>query len=165
MKLDRQLLTSLQSNNRNIHLTHAAWRAAVSAGVAFHRPTKRGCCGGAHKQRWIAPIAGNRHALLFLGEATGANTMNLKQCANKQSNLCTMTMCLTNAQSVRNKVPELTEYIIEHAFDTVAITETWICNTPDDDKIIRAMQIPGYTFIHVTRGHHSNGLPSFTNPI
>ena len=156
MKLDRQLLTSLQSNNRNIHLTHAAWSAAVSAGVAFHRPTKRGCRGGAHKQRWIAPIAGNRHALLFLGKATGANPMNHKQCANKQSNLCTMTMCLTNAQSVRNKVPELTEYIIEHAFDTVAITETWIRNTPDDDKIIRAMQIPGYTFIHVTRGHHSN---------
>ena len=97
--------------------------------------------------------------------------MNHKQCANKQSNLCTMTMCLINAQSVRNKVPELTEYIIEHAFDIVAITETWIRNTPDDDQIIRAMQIPGYTFIHVTRGHHTNvhpgeeGLPSFTNQI
>ena len=65
-------------------------------------------------------------------------------------------MCLINAQSVRNKVPELTEYIIEHAFDIVAITETWIRNTPDDDQIIRAMQIPGYTFIHVTRGHHTN---------
>ena len=64
--------------------------------------------------------------------------------------LCTMTMCLINAQSVRNKVPQLTEYIIEHDFGIVAITETWLHNTPDDDEIIRAMQIPGYTFIHVT---------------
>ena len=67
-----------------------------------------------------------------------------------------MTMCMINAQSVRNKVPQLTEYIIEHDFGIVAITETWLHNTPDDDKIISAMQIPGYTFIHVTRGRHSN---------
>ena len=41
-------------------------------------------------------------------------------------------------------------------FDIVAITETWLNNTADDDQIIRAMQIPGYTFILMTRGHHSN---------
>ena len=70
--------------------------------------------------------------------------------------LCTMTMCLINAQSVRNKVPRLTDYIIEHDFDIVAITDTWLYDNSDDDQIIRAMQIPGYTFIHVTRGHHSN---------
>ena len=70
-----------------------------------------------------------------------------------------MTMCLIYAQSVRNKVPQvpqLTECIIEHDFDIVGVTETWLHNTSDDVQIIRAMQIPGYTFIHVTRGHHSN---------
>ena len=53
-------------------------------------------------------------------------------------------------------MPRLTDYIIEHDFDIVAITETWLNNNSDDDQIIRAMQIPGYTFIHVTRGQHSN---------
>ena len=91
---------------------------------------KRGCRGGAHKQRKIAPIVGNGHALLFL-EATGENLMNNKQCANKQRKLCTMTMCLINAQSVRNKVPQLTEYIIEHRFYIVAIRETWLHNTSE----------------------------------
>ena len=86
----------------------------------------------------------------------GANVMNNTQCPNNCKKLCTMTMCLINAQSVRNKVPQLTDYIIEHDFDIVAITETWLNNTTDDDQIIRAMQIPGYTFIHVTRVHHSN---------
>ena len=82
--------------------------------------------------------------------------MNNKQCANKHRKLCTMIMCLINAQSVRNKVPQLTDYIIEHDFDIVANTETWLYDNSDDDQIIRAMPIPGYTFIHVTRGHHSN---------
>ena len=154
---DRQLLASLQSNSGNIHLNNAAWRAAVSAGVALHRPTKQGCRGVPIKQRKVTTIVGNRPELLFfLGEATGANIMNNKQCANKRSKLCTMTMCLINVQSVRNKVPQLTEYIIDHDFDIVVITETWLHATSDDDQIIRAMQIPGYTFMRVTRGHHSN---------
>ena len=55
--------------------------------------------------------------------------MNHKQCANKHSKLCTMTMCLINAHSVKNKAPQLIEYIIEHGFDIMAITETWLHNT------------------------------------
>ena len=119
---DKQLLANLESNSGNIPLTHAAWRAAVSAGVALHRPTKRGCRGGANKQRKITNIVGNRPELRFLGEAMGANVTNNKQCANNRRNICPMTMCLINAQSVRNKVPQLTDYIIEHDFDIVAIT-------------------------------------------
>ena len=45
--------------------------------------------------------------------------------------LCTVIMCLINAQSVRNKVPQLIEYIIEHGLDIVAITETWLHNTSE----------------------------------
>ena len=86
-------------------------------GWHFTDPTKQGCRGGAHKQRQITTIVGNIPELLFLGEAMGAILMNNNQCANKQSKLCTKTMCLINAQSVRNKVPQLTDYIIEHDFE------------------------------------------------
>ena len=61
-----------------------------------------------------------------------------------------MTTCLINAQSVRNKVTPLSDYII------VAFTETWLRNTPDDDQIIRALTIPGYKFTHVPRRQHKN---------
>ena len=64
---DKRRLTNLESNSGNIPLTHAAWRAAVSAGGggALHRPTKRGCRGGANKQRKITNIVGNRPELRF----------------------------------------------------------------------------------------------------
>ena len=67
-----------------------------------------------------------------------------------------MTMCLINTQSVRNKVTPLSDYIIEHGFDIVAFTETWLRNTPDNDQIIRALTIPGYKFTHVPRRQHKN---------
>ena len=50
----------------------------------------------------------------------------------------------------------LSDYIIEHSFDIVAFTETWLRNTPDDDQIIRALTIPGYKFTHVPRRQHKN---------
>lgn len=156
----RQFLTSLQYNNSGGRLGNTAWRAACSAGVSLHPPTKRGCRGGDYKQQQqqqqINPIIGNRPATHFLGQQAGPNFSNLQVCATKRSKLCTMTMCLINAQSVRNKVTPLSDYIIEHGFDIVAFTETWLRNTPDDDQIIRALTIPGYKFTHVPRRQHKN---------
>ena len=128
--------------------------------MSLHPPTKRGCRGGDYKQQQqqqqINPIIGNIPATHFLGQQAGPNFSNLQECATKRSKLCTMTMCLINAQSVRNKVTPLSDYIIEHGFDIVAFTETWLRNTPDDDQIIRAMTIPGYKFTHVPRRQHKN---------
>ena len=86
------------------------------------------------------------------------NFSNLQVCATKRSKLCTMTTCLMNAQSTRNKVTPLSDYIIEHGFDIVAFTETWLRNTPDNDQIIRALTIPGYKFTHVLRRQHKNTI-------
>ena len=44
------------SGHRHSRLNSAAWRAACDAGVALHRPTHRGCRGGARKQRPIRVI-------------------------------------------------------------------------------------------------------------
>ncbi|KAK2189745.1 hypothetical protein NP493_98g03015 [Ridgeia piscesae] len=41
------------SGHSHFRLNNAAWRAACEAEVALHRPTHRGCRGGAHKQRPI----------------------------------------------------------------------------------------------------------------
>ena len=155
----RRFLTSLQCNNSGGRLCSAAWRAACSERVSLHPPTKRGCHGGDQKQQQeqqINPIIGNRPATHFLGQQAGPKFSNLQVCATKRSKLCTMTMCLINAQSVRNKVTPLSDYIIENGFGSVVFAETWLCNTRDDDQIIGALTIPGYKFIHVPRGQHKN---------
>ena len=104
----------------------------------------------------VNPIIGNRHAPHFLGQQAGPNVSNLQVCATKRSKLCTMTMCLINAQSARNTLTPLSDYIIEHGFDIVAFTETWLHNIPDGDQIIRALTIPGYKFTHIQRRQHKN---------
>ena len=98
-----QSLTTLQSNNSNVHLTHAAWRAAVSAGVARRRPTKRGCRGGAHRQQQIVPIVGHRRTLICVGEATGSNATNLSQCAMIDSNIIHASKMCINVHLIRGQ--------------------------------------------------------------
>ena len=133
MKLlyDRQSLTTLQSNNSNVHLTHAAWRAAVSAGVARRRPTKQK----------IVPIVGHRPDLICVGKATGSNATNPRQCAMIDSNIIhasKMCICTLNPWSVCNKTTSLHDFIVDQQRDIFALTETWLKGT-DTDNPTRAL--------------------------
>ena len=51
---------------------------------------------------------------------------------------------------VRNKTLKINEDIIEHEWDVLAITETWLKKT-GDEAIIAELTPPGYTFQHVAR--------------
>ena len=147
---DRQSLTTLQRNNTNVHLTDAAWRAAVSAGVAIRRPTKRGCRGGAHRQQKIVPIVGHRPDLICVGEATGSNATNLRQCSLIDSNIIhasKLCICTLNPWSVFNKTTTLHDFIIDQQLDIFALTETWLTGTDTDNPIISALLPNGYTII------------------
>ena len=48
------------SGHSHFRLNSAAWRATCEAGVALHRPTHRGCRGGARKQRPTHVIVSTR---------------------------------------------------------------------------------------------------------
>ena len=48
------------SGHSHFRLNNAAWRAACEAGVALHRPNRRGCRGGTRKQRPIHVIVSTR---------------------------------------------------------------------------------------------------------
>ena len=161
---DRQSLTSLQGNNGNIHLTNAAWRAAVNAGVARNRPTKRGCRGGAHRQHNIIPIVGHRRVLLSVEEPIGANATNLRECANKRfminanmihaNKLC---ICTLNPWSVCNKTTCLHDFIIDQDLDLFALTETWLTGTDMDNVIISSLLPNGYNITHNPRETRGGG--------
>ena len=58
---------------------------------------------------------------------------------------CSLSLCLVNSQSVRNKTAAFVDYIFDHRYDLVAVTETWL-RTVDD--AIRAELCPaGYKLI------------------
>ena len=67
------------------------------------------------------------------------NLLDLLPCPTKCDKLGTMTICLINAQSVRNKVSSLCDFISDHDFDILTMTETWLRDTPGDSQIIRAL--------------------------
>ena len=156
---DRHSSITLKSNNTNVHLTHVTWRAAVSAGVAIRRPTKRGCRGGANRQQ-IVPIVGHRPDLICVGEVTGSNSTNLRQCAMTDSNIIhasNLCICTLNPWSICNKTTTLHDFIIDQQLDIFALTETWLTGTDTENPIISALLPNGYTIIQNPRQARGGG--------
>ena len=87
---------------------------------------------------------------------TGAIFLDLLACPTKRDKLGTMKICLINVQLVRNKVSSLCDFISDHDFDILTMTENWLCDTPRDSQIIRALTMPGYTFTQVPWRQHTN---------
>ena len=61
-----------RSGHSHFRLNRAAWRAACEAGVALHRPNRRGSRGGARKQRPIFVIVSMRPTVA----PSGTNCIN-----------------------------------------------------------------------------------------
>ena len=56
-----------------------------------------------------------------------------------------------NARSVRNKVPDIADFILETKSDICAVTESWLSN-PDKDQIEKANATPeGFVLISQSR--------------
>ena len=62
-----------------------------------------------------------------------------------------LTAALLNSQSARNKVDLIGEAVIEHDIDTLALTETWLTNTPKDEYYTKELSFSGYKLINVPR--------------
>ena len=68
-----------------------------------------------------------------------------------------LTAALLNSQSARNKVNLISEVVIEHDIDILALTETWLTNTPKTKEL----SFSGYKLINVPRpggGGHGGGV-------
>ena len=60
-----------------------------------------------------------------------------------------LTAALLNSQSARNKVNLIGEAVIEHDIDILALTETWLTNTPKDEYYTKELSFSGYKLINV----------------
>ena len=124
-------------------------------GVALHRPTKRGCRGGAHIQRHIAPIVGYRTASPFVGQPDihqhGVNNSNIRRIclmpiAHQDTRKATK-LGLLNARSLRGNSNILCDYVLEHDIDMLCLTDTWL--TPNDEIVTQAIIPQGYIIEHI----------------
>ena len=93
---------------------------------------------------------------------------NVPRCIRDPSNLinvlwlpmnnpthCSLSLCLVNSQSGRNKTADFVDYIFDHRCDLIAVTETWL-RTIDD--AIRAELCPaGYKPIDYARTGRGGG--------
>ena len=72
-----------------------------------------------------------------------------------------LTAALLNSQSARNKVDLIGEAVIEHDIDILALTETWLTNTPKEEYYTKELSFSGYKLINVPRpggGGHGGGV-------
>lgn len=81
----------------------------------------------------------------------GSKTKSIKQQQR-------MKMCLINPWSICNKADIINDFIIEHDIDVLALTETWLTGTIDDEPIISAILPSGYGIIHAPRGSRGGGI-------
>ena len=66
-------------------------------------------------------------------------------------------MCLLNSRSVKNKAPQIMDYILENDLDIMALTETWLRPGTIDEAVIGEMVPPGYNFFHEPRSTGRGG--------
>ena len=122
----------------------------------------RGCRAGrnCNRQRTIHPVIGYRPSFRPTFHQLGVNNNNiihvkLSTC-QIDGNDCYTNMALINARSVKNKTLAINEEIIQHDWDILAITETWLKQT-GDEAIVTELLRPGYTFHHVARSRGRGG--------
>ena len=66
-------------------------------------------------------------------------------------------LCVLNTQSVCNKTAVVCDYILEHDFDIIALTETWLSNSDKHKQTVGELTLPGYNFFHVPRPIRTGG--------
>lgn len=85
------------------------------------------------------------------------NLINITCSATNSAMHGLLSLCLLNAQSIRNKTANFVDYVCDYKHDLVAVTETWL-RTADD--AIRVELCPvGYKFIDFPRkGRNGGGI-------
>jgi len=164
IKYHREELHSL-NNNYSLQsappLTQVLWNHIKDLGIARcskPRGKRGGRRKGHHKLNQIIPNSSaptSTEIVRITPEKLNFSNVPVYNSNNHVS--ITTKLCVLNAQSVCNKTAIINDHIIEHDFDIIAITETWLSNTDKHKKAIGELTLPGYEFFHVPRQIRSGG--------
>ena len=98
------------------------------------------------------PVVLSRGGIVSYGPASRLNASLLQTVARSTgSELRCATLGLANAHLVRNKADLLTDHVLEHNVDLVALSETWLSADANDKKTISDLTAAGYDFAHIPR--------------
>ena len=115
------------------------------------RRAHRGRCAADYRPRRI-PVVSSRGGVISYGPAGRLNASLLRTVALSTGGepRCA-TLGLANAQSVRNKADLLTDHVLEHNLDLVALSETWLSADDNDKKTSSDLTPAVYDFVHIPR--------------
>ena len=60
-------------------------------------------------------------------------------------------------RSIRNKTTLIKDFVVENKIDIIALNETWLDGTDDDNYYIHDLCAEGYTFLHTPRSGSRGG--------
>ena len=141
----------------NVNLDQPIWNTIKQAGICNKPPTSRG--GRAGRNRRIAVVLTHGRSAEPRSTHSTVNTNNLTRVhmKDKGNKLC-LNVSLMNCQSMCNKTMEIADYVKDHNVDIVALTETWLKDTEQDNtQAIGDITPDGYCFKHVTRSRKKGG--------
>lgn len=168
-------LKCVWNSMKHAPLCNELYRTIRQLGICQIMPTIRGCRAGTKLRRPIVVriTSGTRAAMckqhqaqsttkcqnqlsgtgLHVNHVNRSNLINIKcnpmttasvqTSANKYLQVC----CL-NPRSIKNKTLSISDYIISHDYDIVALTETWL-GTSVDKKCIGEVVPSGYEIKHI----------------
>ena len=141
------------------HLGATTGRTLVDVGIAVRLPTKRGCRGGARKQRTIDSVIGHIYRPFKDRHHTRCNNNNLIQVPTVSRDSAVIgdksKFGLINARSLRNISLFVRIYVDECTLDIVALTETRL--TDEDTTSVSELCRDNFTLVHQPRGSARRG--------
>ena len=134
---ERSELLALRSTNTTLPISLQNYIISLNIPTRKHRITHRGRCHRPKKHHEsLAPVP---------PLPVNSGTDNFTR------------LCVLNAQSVCNKTAILEDHILEHDFDIIALTETWLSSSDRHKKTIGELTLRGYDFFHVPRPNRGGG--------
>ena len=157
---------------RRPHIPHQAFNRIKELGLLlpFRGRKKRGQKLG-HSTHAIPVWAGNRDSINN-NIATGVDHSNLiviplctaerpshLQRLNKIQTQPSLRGGLANCRSVRNKADVLNDVILENNLDFLGLTETWLSENEEVNKVTISSMVPkGFSFLHTPRMSRGGGV-------
>ena len=153
LQYSRQQLFNLRNDSNNISCVFTDFR---KIGVCKTK-THRGVRGSGHR-RPIQSISSSRNELNV--RSRGVNYNNLfnitSHAIEPANNNHAVKFGLLNARSVRNKVSEIVDHVIEEELDIAAFTETWLKSDGSDCMVEGDLCPPGFKLVLQSHSSHSN---------